>query len=313
MYVALTYFGTTPARDVRRGLAGPPRACVAFTDCVDVPPVHGVKHATAGDRKVLDVRLRARADGEKSGTARSGRSGGGAGARSIPMKDALAFACIVVAAVAAPATKPVQLAASPNIWTLGSVLSSSEAEEIRKILEAKEETAWDKEAPGVGDEGYQTTHARASCLLYVDEVPALRKVLDTFSAIWKVNVSGSKFIPALRDQESSPGFMPHFDGCDISATLYLNSVPRGYGDLYFFGPEVTISPEPGRMVTWGNYRLEANGTRVTDEGALHTVTAMPAVASRTRYTLQLQAWLEQSPDLAARSASKDALLPGSGG
>ena len=105
-----------PPRDVRRGLAGPPRACVAFTDCVDVPPVHGVKHATAGDRKVLDVRLRARADGEKSGTARSGRSGGGAGARSIPMKDALAFACIVVAAVAAPAPKPVQLAASPNIW-----------------------------------------------------------------------------------------------------------------------------------------------------------------------------------------------------
>ena len=71
-----------------------------------------------------------------------------------------------------------------SIWTLGSVLSSSEAEEIRNILEAKEETAWDKEAPGVGGEGYQTTHARASCLLYVDEVPALRKVLDTFSAIW---------------------------------------------------------------------------------------------------------------------------------
>ena len=216
---------------------------------------------------------------------------------------------LVVAPLLLAAGTPdaLQLAASPKVLAVESILAPAEASTLLSALVALDEDMW-HDPPPLGDDVNRAYH------MPVAEYPVLRKVLDVFSDLWGVDLRSSTHVPAARHPPRSGGLKPHYDTTDATGVVYLHSTPEGTGELHFplASPELTWAPKAGAMVTWANNVLLKNGTSVLVEEAAHLVTPGTNATGQPRYTLNLNAnFLRPKPDRRLLFADKQGgPLPG---
>mmetsp|Transcript_12141 Transcript_12141/g.38699 ORF Transcript_12141/g.38699 Transcript_12141/m.38699 type:complete len:249 (+) Transcript_12141:111-857(+) len=206
-------------------------------------------------------------------------------------------------AVASADTSTRQLAPSPALFATSSFLNASTTAALHETIQ--HECTFEP----AGSAG------RFACLVPMTASAILNAVVDGFSRLWGINLKNVTQLVAVKFMPGCDTYPLHMDHANLTGVLYLNSAEAGAGgEIHFPAADVRVVPKAGQFLTWRSFTEGESGQTVPDPAALHTVSPLAASAAEPRFTLQMEALLDDPtavprlPAVGAANALQRALM-----